>query len=1165
MEQKKENQTQEESNKQQLIQSKPLDFYYPENNKEKQINDSDLPSNLVNYFSIIGQDFSRRYNYHFFNEKEMLIANANTFQIINIETYDRRIIHSTEIGGIGAVVVHPEKQFFAVAENGEFPNIYIFEYPSLKLYRILRKGSEKGYSALNFNSRGDMLASVGNDPDYNLIIWNWLNESIILKAKAFSQEIFNVQFSQNIEGKLITSGIGHIRFWEMASTFTGLKLQGELGKFGQIDLSDISAFVEFPDGKVLSGTEYGTFLLWEGIFIKAHLMIVEKNYCHEGLIEYMSWDTLSTNFIDHFKEKYTEEATAKIRQENRNTDDYFEIQQINERINDLISKIEIPEKILCILTGGFDGYLRWWIFTDIENANIDDNSVAYIKPAVEKLLINPITNLPVKIINLVKENNSWIIQDANGYLLKLNFVYETIKNEKANNLDGDSITKEADFNFKIEVIYNFNSGSIIKSKQLCPSPYLLIQGSDSNTFLYNLNAKNFLGEKILLESNNDIKSTSCDIAQRESESDSLVMAIGYDIGLLRIYQFDNENLKLNLLTQLKAHEEPIRKVLFSPDKSYIITQTNTEIFIFIIDDYNKIIPFCSIRKNYNIIDLDWHPESKKFIIGLSDGSVEEIEIPLNFDNSKSFLMTDYLYKKFIVKLAENQLEKDEEKSSRRKNEQKKKKEPAPSSIISCKYINMYKEGDFLITAQKPFNEFLYLCNFDNEYFVDNEEFPHSTPRPIMFWKLPKPMDYSIKFISKNYIALCNNKGYVQIRNKNLLDKYVEIFPNSYSSVVTDISISEDEKLVSVSYKDGTVINYVLNHEGYSELIQLLKVDPYNTDPLKVDVKKGEEPAFEKLDNAIEVLRAIKKNEYEIDGDLVEKKRREDLEQMISLEKQKKDAEEREKLKKAEETKNQTRQKIKKLRDEFNKVITQNSGLNEEVRLTEEELVVDDNYLEHVKNNHLENLDDVKHKYDWLKANIHVTIDKIKSFFLDSVQTTKIYVFALKTNDFVNTLRCPNLPIDFKARLNYLNSEIAELQRRIDFDVLENEYKKFMPNDDEKKDNVQDTENILNKIRVRIQEYYDTEKESEGAVKSGEMNKNSIKQELEYTNENYLDLVKIIDDKKHVKNKIVQFNNDQKERNKKDKLRGKGTQNFSNKNSLRVKNKFIKLNLIILVS
>ena len=30
------------------------------------------------------------------------------------------------------------------------------------------------------------------------------------------------------------------RFWKMASTFTGLKLQGQLGKFGRTELSDIA-------------------------------------------------------------------------------------------------------------------------------------------------------------------------------------------------------------------------------------------------------------------------------------------------------------------------------------------------------------------------------------------------------------------------------------------------------------------------------------------------------------------------------------------------------------------------------------------------------------------------------------------------------------------------------------------------------------------------------------------------------------------------------------------------------------------------------------------------------------------------------------------------------------------------------------------------------------
>lgn len=1120
--------------------AKPIDYYYPDDYKEKVKVDSDLPSSLLNFMSIVGQDFSRRYNYHFFNNSEMLIANANTFQIINIDNYNRKIYHTSENGAVGAVCIHPNNIFFAVAECGDYPNIYIYEFPSMRLYRILRKGTEKSYSSISFNSRGDMIASVGGDPDYNLVIWNWVNESIILKAKAFSQEILNVQFSSNIEGKLITSGIGHIKFWEMANTFTGLKLQGELGKFGQIDLSDISAFVEFPDGKVLCGTEYGSFLLWEGIFIKAQIMIEEHKKCHENYIEYMSWDILETKYIPSFQEKFTEEATTKIRAENRNSDDYFESQEINERINDLIAKITIPEKITCILTGGYDGYLKWWIFSDFENANIDDNSNAYISPAIVKKLVNPTTQEEIKVANLVKLNDFWVVQDANGYLFKLTFVYE----------NKDSVHS---FDLNIQLIYNFISGPIIKIKNLHPTPYILIQGQDSNTYLYNLQANNFLGDKILLESNIGIKTSACDIAQRENEYDILIMAVGYEIGMLRIYQFINQSMKLNLLMQLRVHEEPIKKVLFSPDKSYLLTQTKSEIFVFIIDDYNKIIPFCSIKKTCNIIETDWNPDSKKFLIGLSDGSVEEIEIPLNFDNSKTFLMTEYKYKKYVVKLAENQLEKEEEKSTRKKNEKKKKKEPAPSSIISCKYINLYKEGDFIITAQKPFNEYLYLCNFNNDYYIENQDYKSSTPRPVTFWKLPKPMDYSIKLISKSFVILSNTKGHVHIRSKALLDKYVEIFPNSYSCSVFDINLSEDEKLVSVSYKDGTIINYSLNIEFFNQILQNIKNDPFNFDATKALASENNQTvklAYEEIDNPFDVIKLIKNNDYESIQENAKNKTKEELEQIISLEKEKKEAEEKEKFKKAEETKNQQRLKIKKLQDDFQKVIVQNMALNEEVRLSEEELIVDDLYLDHIKNLHRENLDDIRHKYDWMKANIQVTIDKIKSFFLDSVKTTKIYVFALQSNSFVNTLRCPNLPSNFKETLAFINSEISELQRRIDFEVLDNEYKKYLPNENDVKENAQDTEKILNKIRSTIQDYHDNENRSEEAFKSAEMNKNYIKQELEKTNDLRQDLNKIISIKDKVEKKVKDFITEQKERGKKDK-RGNRNQNFSNNVSKKV--------------
>jgi len=43
-----------------------------------------------------------------------------------------------------------------------------------------------------------------------------------------------------------------VRFWKMASTVTGLKLQGVMGNFGHTVATDIEGYVELPGGKVCS-------------------------------------------------------------------------------------------------------------------------------------------------------------------------------------------------------------------------------------------------------------------------------------------------------------------------------------------------------------------------------------------------------------------------------------------------------------------------------------------------------------------------------------------------------------------------------------------------------------------------------------------------------------------------------------------------------------------------------------------------------------------------------------------------------------------------------------------------------------------------------------------------------------------------------------------------
>lgn len=124
--------------------------------------------------------------------------------------------------------------------------------------------------------------------------------------------------------------MGHIKFWKMAGTFTGLKLQGEVGKFGKLDISDVAGYVELPDGKVLSGSECGDLLLWEGNLIKVQIKKNNEAPCHDGMIETIMLE-----------------------------DKYF-------------------------ITAGHDGYIKFWDFETIDTAEGSDTSnLVLIDPIVE--------------------------------------------------------------------------------------------------------------------------------------------------------------------------------------------------------------------------------------------------------------------------------------------------------------------------------------------------------------------------------------------------------------------------------------------------------------------------------------------------------------------------------------------------------------------------------------------------------------------------------------------------------------------------------------------------------------------------------------------------------------------------------------------------------------
>lgn len=331
--------------------------------------ENELPIDELSLTYVLGFNASRRHNMAWLSRSILLMVSGNYVVCIDCDTKTQDHLGGLDGKGIGAIAVHPTERVFAVGEVGRNPNCYVYQQltgsdiSSASLMRVLRGGTGSSYTAIRFSPDGTRLATVGGSPDFWLTVWDWENECIVLRNKAFSQEVVDVAFSRQFEGKLVTCGVGHIKFWEMAQTFTGLKLQGHTGKFGNEEISDVTAQAELPDGNIISGTEYGRIHLWEAGLIKVAFYLPGGKPCHDGNIEVVQLDKESE----------------------------------------------------CILTAGVDGFIKYWSCQTIFEAEFAED--------IESMEITPVSEHylgdGVSIRDLLRADGHYIIHNARGSLCRV--------------------------------------------------------------------------------------------------------------------------------------------------------------------------------------------------------------------------------------------------------------------------------------------------------------------------------------------------------------------------------------------------------------------------------------------------------------------------------------------------------------------------------------------------------------------------------------------------------------------------------------------------------------------------------------------------------------------------------------------------------------------------
>ncbi|XP_043512128.1 cilia- and flagella-associated protein 44 isoform X2 [Frieseomelitta varia] len=816
-----------------------------------------ISENILEFFYSYGYNCRKYFNLCVVDTNTIAFAAGNLIQFFNVEENRMWFKIGSAGTGIGHISKNSAFKHIAVGTNGENPVISIFNWPNMECITVLKGGTTKRYFHLSYSPDGLLLVSQGGEPDYYISLWNWKESNIILQCKSHVQDVYNVTFSKYIPGQLTSSGVGHIKFWKMSKTFTGLKLKGEIGKFGNTEISDIIAIHPMPDETVVSGCEWGNILLWDESLIKLEACRKNRETAHVGYI---------TQF---------------------------------EYINGELMSI------------GSDGWIRFWFYETIDHADLsDDEQFLEIQPIYEFQIAEENENAMLMSIQKQEPNSEktmWYAQDGNGgvWLLDLctskkEHVQQKVFTCHAGPVVDMDIADWGPFVATLDKNGNLHIYNYIE-KELS----LIHKFYDTSRQVIWLPCKiEKTGSTLVCAFENGIVRMITVIIQMSNTAYNIKKDSTKLIQVLKPHSMPITVMSLNAACSLL--------VTGSDDATIFVFNIHT------INNYPTIIPIGYVKIPSSITCMAWNPEEEAtLLIGCLKGDCVEIKLPttpqeytttsyelvkcrsasFKFESVKSVIEREAIKKKY-------EEEKEERLKERRKEMEKLIAENPHIVIDEETFLGELNEKEVILPeiyiseipnkvliAQYSINGniWLFMAGFDAGYVYEyprplSGKLKHNKPIRSRIIEHAKDIEIHNFFIQENkkYLYLGTQYGQlyvIKLKEKDPLDFsdfWILQTHDYYNGHISNILLSYNKKILLTCGHDGNIFAFKINDDTSLEEHEVPKLEDSLFIPKSVeDIEDADYPNLEEVITKIEqdrifaVAEEKKKQILEIIRDLTE--------------------------------------------------------------------------------------------------------------------------------------------------------------------------------------------------------------------------------------------------------------------------------------------------------